>query len=469
MPGVHILYGDEENYLRRPMSPDDAVYFQPPVHAIRPARDRGGPQRTAAVYRRWTPNPSHAEWGHDMQFIDSQERRSAHPRGQPASRDNLRPPHRSHHADMRLVTSQQVMNHRTGSAGREGDDDEPSPESYNPNQGSGEGRRLLEASDERVRTCNAQIYELKKELQACEMKLQAAEESITLKNAELAAEKRRVYLLEQELKQSIYTASILATTYNKNAQKMIETMEQEREHRKEVSDGQSSSLAWTEPHIANTDIKSKARYSSTAAANRSSGSDQMLLLPNAVDEEENDNVVKPPRVGIQMLHENLNGEGDPQWLKRVKFRKQVLTFLRRTCENELALLNKRILSLAPVGLSAAVLPIPPKAAPRLNWKRQLSTPASISQVQDAKVQDDSGKVKRRKGRLYDDFIWALQQARGRRGLRTSEWWRDKTNVDQKAQTAALGAACFGMLGFAAAVYQNEIMYSGGHPDDSPVC
>lgn len=402
--------------------------------------------------RQWTPTE---EFENDMPDVNSPQR-FFHQHGQAPSRDDMiiMRSRRSHHADIRLITTPHTA------AGQP--EHEPNPESYNPQQRSEGGRSMRGEQDERLRACNERVYELEMELEACEKKLQAAEESLTQKDAQLEAEKRRVYLLEQELKQSIYTSSILATTYNKNAQRMIETMEQERGERINAGADRSQHLAWTAPHT-DSDTAGKARYSSAAAVPCNSGSMQ-VLLPNAVEEDQNICVAK--RLPQQEVYEDWNNSNDPQWLKKAKFRRQVLTFLQRTCEKELKILQQPILTSTPV-IFSALQPQPAESqkmgAPEIEWKRNLSLQASIS------PSDKSGKMRRRKSRLYDDFVSALQQARGRRGLRKTEWWRDKTLIDQKAQAAALGAACFGVLGFVVAVYQNEIIYSGGDPDDSSVC
>jgi len=461
---------DDHNYERQSftLGPQDAYHFEAPGY-------RGPHSATAFRHAsRRRPLPPAGQWAPfqerepDVAFGGAQHH-LYHVWSHPPT-DALVPSRRSHHADTRLITSfhMPTSDQRPRSANHMMLY-QPNTEIYNQDHRHEDGEILSDPEDERVQT-DRRVQELEMALQVCETKLKVSEESLSQKATELEAEKRRVYLLEQELKQSIYTSSILATTYNRKAEKMIETLEQERQQYLKNGTTQLPQLVWTVPQDPDnvqqhgSDKQSAARYSSEAAAKGTSA----MLLPHAVEDADpnppSSAVTRPARVGAQILHEDWAQTGDPPWLKQAKFTRKVLTFLHKKCEDELSVLQKQIRSFVPASDRAA--PVPAHlmhAAPKFVSEGQTGeTSLRTSTLPES-------KEKAKKMHLFDSYIWAVQQARARRGLRAADWWRDKTLIDQRAQTAALGAACFGMLGFAAAVYQNELIYSGSYPDDSVVC
>jgi hypothetical protein len=116
----------------------------------------------------------------------------------------------------------------------------------------------------------ARVRELEQNLLACHARLKDSELQLAAKNLEIDALEKRAKSLEKELKQSIYTSSVLATSYNENTHKLMESLKREREERESrkqiepLPDSNSLNDQWNaSPSLAQG--RGKALYSAAAA------------------------------------------------------------------------------------------------------------------------------------------------------------------------------------------------------------
>ena len=329
---------------------------------------------------------------------------------------------------------------------------------------------------------------------------------------------KRCTHLELQLKESIHTSSLLA--YTTQAQKLVQAVEHEHTKRAQHTPDEGLDIQ----HIVATPVPPAARSPGTAARTAQGASQYSAVavlhesigrftsVPPKVEEacddsgansvmhkREHDNSVMYKRehdstpshkalsthtpienkVMIQIPHPRkrvleLTGHscddgkdgvaitpstvagkemwgvtpsGVPPWILQSTFKRQILVCLQKRCAAELQRLDHKYAnsnaSPGPDSVNSAV------TSPH-TWLHASNDKVKTSQC------------------LHDAYLKALRHARERHGLKAYCWWRSRSECDKRALRATLAAACFGTVGFMAAVYQNEVIVAGGFPDDSLV-
>lgn len=161
---------------------------------------------------------------------------------------------------------------------------------HGPGLRSAAERGLLEPSieDSSIRVAQnseARVKDLEPKLLACDTRLKDTESQLAAKNFEVEALQKRNKSLEQELKQSIYTASVLATTYNENTHTLMESLKREREGRSKQAqqvEQLSASNSLRDQHASPFLMQGRGKALCSAAAAVSNGQSEVGIESRAL-------------------------------------------------------------------------------------------------------------------------------------------------------------------------------------------